>query len=171
MPDAKLAEAFARGAHAGQKHGDKPYWTHLNGVVHHLLLWGYKRDSPIVSAAWLHDTIEDTNVTYQDIKQFFGKEVAEIVWNVTDEMGRNRKERKGKTYPKIFSTPESTTLKLADLCDNVFKSVENEDKHLDMYISEWPEIRRAFIDGVHEHDLPLMKVLEDLNKTMMEVSH
>ena len=170
MPIAKLAEVFARGAHAGQKHGDRPYWTHLEGVVYRLISWGYETDSPVVCAAWLHDTIEDTKVTYQEIKRVFGKDIAEIVWNVTDEMGRNRKERKDKTYPKIFSTPESTALKLADLYDNVFKSFKNQDRHLDMYIYEWPDIRRVFLDGIHKHDMPLVYVLEDLNKMIEEVT-
>lgn len=171
MPDVRMAEAFARGAHAGQKHGDRPYWTHLRDVAGRLLIWKHKRDSPTVLAAWLHDTIEDTNVTYQDIKELFGRNVANIVWNVTDEMGRNRKERKEKTYPKIFSTPESTMLKLADLYDNVFKAIEHEDENLDMYIKEWPEIFDSFSEGIWKNGTGLAYVLFDLDEMIKEVSH
>jgi (p)ppGpp synthase/HD superfamily hydrolase len=168
MPDVRAAEAFARGAHAGQKHGDRQYWRHLQAVANGLIGWGYDDNSPVVSAAWLHDTIEDTKVTYQEIKWFFGIEVAEIVWNVTDEMGRNRKERKEKTSPKIFSTPESTALKLSDLCDNVLSSARYKDRHLDMYIAEWPEIHRVFLDGIIKNYLPLVVELEKLDMVINE---
>jgi hypothetical protein len=132
MNKEEQAEMFARGAHAGQKHGEKPYWTHLKKTTQVLSKLGC--DDPYMkAAAWLHDTIEDTPVTYQDIKYVFGKYVAELVWAMTDEMGRNRKERKVKTKKKTFATKETTLLKLADLGANVENAVDTKSKILSMY--------------------------------------
>lgn len=167
----QLAEAFARGAHAGQKHGDRPYWTHLEGVAKIVESLGSVGDEKIICAAWLHDTIEDTSVTYQHILEFFGFDIAEIVWNVTDEIGRNRKERKEKTYQKIFSTPESTILKLADLYDNVSKSIENDDRYQKMYIREWPGIHKMFLDGLSRHCSYNISILEELDNKIKEIDH
>ena len=65
------------------------------------------------------------------IKDYFGEDVAEMVFAVTDELGRNRKERKVKTYPKIAANPEAIILKLADRIANI----EHGGK-IDMYKKE-----------------------------------
>ena len=54
----------------------------------------------VVAAAWLHDTIEDTSVTREDIVAHFGDEVAALVWAVTGE-GATRSERNQSAYAKI----------------------------------------------------------------------
>lgn len=151
------AEYFARGAHLGQKHGDRPYYTHPRNVAQIIKEWALDEerfDTPLLMCgAWLHDVIEDTPATYQDILQLFGREVAELVWAVTDELGRNRKERKERTYPKIFATPESTLLKLADLYSNVTGAVRENTKQLQMYQKEWSEHYNVFKDAIAKHGL------------------
>jgi hypothetical protein len=141
---------FARGAHLGQKHGDRPYYIHPKDVVKVLKRHGYDGEV-LLCAAWLHDTIEDTLASYQDIKNAFGEDVAELVWAVTDELGRNRKERKALTWPKIFSSRNSTILKLADLAANVERSIVDRGKTLDMYRKEWGEIYPAYDKALGEH--------------------
>jgi len=146
-----LAEMFARGAHAGQKHGDRPYFTHLRAVVNVLKNNGYDGRS-LHCGGWLHDTIEDTPVTYQDIRRLFGEGVAELVWAVTDELGRNRKERKEKTWSKIAASHSATILKLADTKANIDAAIVSRGKILQMYLDEWPEIRAAFSDALAYHN-------------------
>lgn len=152
MSRIKYAEMFARGAHAGQKHGDRPYWKHLQDVTDVLKRMGVT-DEPIWCAAWLHDTVEDTPVTYQDLKQLFGEEVAELVWRVTDELGRNRKERKEKTWPKTAETSASLILKLADLAANVEACFREPSKLQQMYRKEWPEMKERFTHALTVHHL------------------
>lgn len=84
--------------------------------------------------------IEDTNRSYGDVKKRFGEEVAELVYAVTSELGRNRKERNEKTYPKIRNNARATMLKLADRIANVEYGMASGGKN-DMYSSEFASFR------------------------------
>jgi (p)ppGpp synthase/HD superfamily hydrolase len=130
--------------------------------------WGHGQDEALVCAAWLHDVIEDTAATYQDIKAMFGKDIAELVWAVTDEMGRNRAERKKKTLPKTLMTNKTAILKLADLTANIEDSIRREDDLRQMYIKEWPETREAFRQTFVNHDPEMMGFLEHLDTVIEE---
>jgi len=91
---------FATKAHAGQfrKGTTIPYITHPTGVSK--ILTEYKCTNKIVIAGILHDTIENTEVTYEEIKDKFGYYIAELVKNVTESdrslPWRERKENKIK---------------------------------------------------------------------------
>jgi (p)ppGpp synthase/HD superfamily hydrolase len=112
------ARLVAEENHSGQKYdGMFPYTKHLDDVVNVLKSFGYS--GKYIVAGYLHDAIEDTTISYNDIKDYFGVEVAEIVYCVTDELGRNRKERKEKTLPKIASNPDAIIVKLADRIANI----------------------------------------------------
>lgn len=132
----KISEAllFARKAHKGQKYGDKPYYYHIKNVVDLCITMNYSEE--IIIAAALHDVLEDTKIGYQEIKNKFGEEVAEIVYCVTDELGRNRKERKLKTYPKIRENWKATVVKICDRISNIEHSKLTDKKKLNMYLSE-----------------------------------
>ncbi len=135
-PNISEARDFAILAHAGQRYSDEvPYATHLAMVVTVLARFGYT-DPAMVCSAWLHDSIEDTNTSYNDIANKFGNEVAERVYAVTSELGRNRKERNAKTYPKLRTAmPQARALKLADRIANVEYGLANLGKN-DMYARE-----------------------------------
>jgi (p)ppGpp synthase/HD superfamily hydrolase len=138
-----LARAFAIGAHAGQKYGDEEYAFHLN-QVEDVLMELAPYDDLLYICAWLHDVIEDTKVTHEQIRREFGAEVANIVWAVTDETGKNRAERHVKTYPKIRANPKAVILKLADRIANVRRCVDTgNEKLLRMYRDEYPGFRDA----------------------------
>ncbi len=98
MTSKERALLVADKAHANQTYDIYPYGYHIRQVVKIAEELGY--DGSIVVASALHDTLEDTELSYNDLKKAFGEEVAEIVYCVTDELGRKRKERKEKTYPK-----------------------------------------------------------------------
>ena len=91
------AKKFAVDAHGEQKYGDKPYVVHLDAVVSHLKAYG--ENAQIVG--YLHDVVEDTEISYEKVKEVFGEFIADCVGIVTDEAGQNRKERKKKTYEKM----------------------------------------------------------------------
>jgi (p)ppGpp synthase/HD superfamily hydrolase len=78
------AIGFATQAHASQrrKMGDMPYIAHPVGVAMILQRMGCREE--VVSAALLHDTVEDTDVSLEDIRRRFGEEVAEIVAGCTE---------------------------------------------------------------------------------------
>ncbi len=136
-PDTIRAKYFAEIAHAGQVYSDEvPYLYHLESVVKVLERFGHT-DPVMICAGYLHDTIEDTTKSYNDIATRFGIEVAELVYCVTSEIGRNRKERNDKTYPKIAANQMAVTLKLADRIANVEYGLASGGKQ-DMYAKELP---------------------------------
>lgn len=136
------AIAFAYQAHRGQTYGGKPYVAHLVAVVSNIHLFSFRTDV-LEAAAWLHDAVEDTEVTIADVRQTCGDEVAELVFAVTNEDGKNRKERNARTYPKILAVPGALTLKLADRIANVESCWETRNSKLFMYQREYHDFRKA----------------------------
>jgi (p)ppGpp synthase/HD superfamily hydrolase len=144
------AREYAARKHATQQYGNQPYTVHL-AAVREVLRWaGIEDEHPLAIAAWLHDTVEDTDTTREDVAARFGDEVAELVWAVTG-VGKNRKERNENAYAKIRAYPQAATLKLADRIANVEASANVPDK-LAMYRKEWP----AFRDALAGHGLPML---------------
>lgn len=129
------AWTLAKESHLNKTYGDYPYIFHLESVVDVLLSLGYAEEEILICCV-LHDIIEDTSVTYNEIKDRFGKNIAEIVYSVTDELGRTRKESKHKTYSKIRKNKKSIVVKLCDRISNIEKSILYDSKKLKMYLDE-----------------------------------
>lgn len=136
------AISLAVRAHHGQTYADKPYVGHLASVVNNLHLFGIQSE-PMIAAAWLHDSVEDTSVTIEDVKRTCGNAVAELVYAVTNEPGKNRKERNARTYPKILAVPGAVAIKLADRIANVESCWATRDSKLFMYQREYRDFRNA----------------------------
>lgn len=108
--------------------------------------------SVIQSAALLHDTIEDTNATYEEIQKVFGKSVCDLVYFLTDDLtpkDGNRKLRKEKHLEKLLNSPyEAKCLKIADVLANVRNLAEvvpAEDKGFAIkYVGEKQQMVEAF---------------------------
>ncbi len=83
--DPKIVEdaiAYAKAKHEGQtRSSGEPYYTHPVEVAN--ILAGMRMDTCSIVTAILHDTIEDTDATFEDIKDKFGKDVAELVDGVS----------------------------------------------------------------------------------------
>ena len=156
------AKEFAIKKHKGQKYGARVYQFHLEAVVK--IAKETRLSEEIIMACWLHDTIEDCEVNYTDIKINFGKNVAEIVYAVTDELGRNRKERKTKTYPKIKSNEDAICVKLCDRIANTNQSIIDKKQDLMyLYIKEHEEFKMAlYTSNQKDETLKLWLVLEEL---------
>ena len=94
------------------------------------------RDS-VILAAWGHDLIEDTRVSYNDVKEKLGFTAAEIIYAVSNEKGKNRKERANeKYYEGIRNTPGAVFVKLCDRIANVQYSKMTKSRMFDMYKKE-----------------------------------
>jgi len=165
------AREFAIKAHGDQRYGKEPdappYSVHLDQVKeppgsHWLSTWTQEQVATAVAVAYLHDVVEDTDCTLEDVKAAFGSEVAEAVALLTDEPGENRKERKAKTYAKLAKAPTNTAglvariVKAADRLANVraCKKKGNEGL-LRMYQKEHSAFRQAvrlpgLCDALHE---------------------
>ncbi len=78
----KSAYEFAEAAHRGQKRASgEPYITHCTAVAY--ILAELKVPAVVIAAALLHDTVEDTDVTKDELVQKFGKEIGSLVDGVT----------------------------------------------------------------------------------------
>jgi GTP pyrophosphokinase len=119
------AEAVARACHEGQlrKSGD-PYITHPLAVALHLAEYGLDVDT--IVAALLHDTVEDTDMTLDQIRRQFGQTVAMLIDGVT-KLDRikfsNREEQQAATIRKMVLAMAKDVrvllIKLADRLHNV----------------------------------------------------
>lgn len=106
-------------------------------------------------ACWGHDLIEDTRVSYNDVKSKLGGNAADIIYAVTNEKGKNRKERANdKYYEGIRNTPGAVFVKLCDRIANVQYSKMTKSRMFEMYKKENPEFIRSLgwtEDGNHEY--------------------
>ena len=136
------ARTFAITAHGDQKYGTEPYSVHLDAVENVLIEFNHIV-GVLRAAAWLHDVVEDTDVSQAEIEIEFPGYVALIVEAVTSEPGRNRTERNIKTYPKIAAMPEAIIVKLADRIANVREAIATQSELLKMYRKEYPAFRNA----------------------------
>ena len=161
----KEAAYLAISSHGNQTYDGYPYYYHLEEVVDILKEFGFTEDKYII-AGYLHDVLEDTAVSYNDIKNKFGEEVAEIVFAVTDELGRNRKERKKKTYPKIAVNKDAIIIKLADRLANMRNSLKKGHRMNEMYREEYTQFRSALQEVYHD-DIEL----DDLWIALDELMH
>jgi (p)ppGpp synthase/HD superfamily hydrolase len=88
-------------------------------------------------AVWGHDLIEDCRVSYNDVKNKLGQEAADIIYAVTNDKGKNRKERAGvKYYQGIRDTPGAVFVKLCDRIANVQYGKMTKSRMFEMYKKE-----------------------------------
>ncbi|MDP2908004.1 MAG: HD domain-containing protein [Nanoarchaeota archaeon] len=143
----KKAKEFAYKMHEGQKRkGGMPYITHPEGVVKILeqiiLKEGLNDKEVILSVAWLHDLLEDTAITYECLREGFGKDIADKVYLLS----RNVCEEEYKTRIKN-SDSIVKLVKLADTLHNI------HDPYLMSYLSD-NGIKKK-IDDCKEFYIPL----------------
>jgi len=88
-------------------------------------------------AVWGHDLIEDCRVSYNDVKNQLDEGAADIIYAVTNDKGKNRKERAGvKYYEGIRNTPGAVFVKLCDRIANVQYGKMTKSRMFEMYKKE-----------------------------------
>lgn len=121
--DTEKALKFATKAHLGQSRADKtPYIEHPIRVAQSIEKFKSSQNmAALISAAYLHDTIEDTNTTYKDLEKMFGGLVASLVQELTSDKEKIREV--GKTaylsQKMVGMTSYALVIKLLDRLDNV----------------------------------------------------
>lgn len=146
MPNKEVEKAkeYAILKHGSQKYGNHPYSYHLEKVAAYLVPFG--TEAQIIG--YLHDIVEDTDTSLADIKEEFGMFVAMCVSILTDEPGRNRKERKTNTYIKYdlvsMELEVALVVKTADRLANIENSIsERGGSYLSMYRKEYAGFKAA----------------------------
>lgn len=123
------AYVYAEASHRGQKRKftGKPYFTHVKAVSR--ILEMNQDDPEIVACGLLHDVIEDTPRTYEDIKKSFGRRIADIVQELTNDQ-EEIERMGGKTLylanKIIRMSSDARTVKLADRFHNVLHLIEDD---------------------------------------------
>jgi (p)ppGpp synthase/HD superfamily hydrolase len=117
------AADLAAHRHTGQQRkgrGNEPYINHPAEVANLLAMATDGADAELVAAGWLHDTIEDTATTREELAQKFSQRVAAFVVEVTDDMTMPKDQRRQKQIvdaPK--KSPGAKLIKIADKISNI----------------------------------------------------
>jgi len=136
------ARIFAIAAHSAKgqvrKYTNEPYWHHSQNVAG--LVESVSHTDEMIAAAWLHDVVEDTDVTIETIRLEFGDNVAELVNWLTDvsrPSDGNRAVRKAIDREHTAQSPaEAQTVKFADIIDNVSSIVKYDPSFAKVYLEE-----------------------------------
>ena len=112
----KSAELFAKNRHAGQFRADgiTSYSKHLEDVVNRLKSLGVI-DEKILCAGWLHDTMDNTETSFDDLHEQFESEIAVLVSSLSKDKSLPRKKREQAYVTQLKES--SFNAKLIKLCD------------------------------------------------------
>ncbi len=146
---------------AAEKHRDHrrkgstaaPYINHPIAVAEQLAAAGFEGETELLMAAVLHDVVEDTDTSEEELHTVFGPRVATIVMEVTDDKSLREQERKRIAVQTIAGKSEAARLlKLSDLIANVYDVIHHppnwshDRKH--RYF-DWSEQVAAAMRGTH----------------------
>jgi guanosine-3',5'-bis(diphosphate) 3'-pyrophosphohydrolase len=99
--------------------GNEPYINHLAEVANLLSAATDGADAELVAAGWLHDTIEDTETTREELAQKFSERVASLVVECTDDMSLPKAERRRlQVVNASHKSPGARLIKIADKISN-----------------------------------------------------
>lgn len=146
------ARQFAEVYHAKQvrKGTGEPYTRHLEEVVQILDEAGID-DVETRILAWLHDVVEDTDATFTDLHQTFGRHTSINVWWLTDtpkEFG-NREIRKLIDAERMSKAPNACkAVKLADMISNMKTIVKYDRDFARVYLNEKDHLLHCLSKGL-----------------------
>lgn len=156
------AQFYAKAAHMAigqvRKYTGEPYHTHPDAVAEFVRYIGGSLN--MIAAAHLHDVIEDTEITEEDLLQDFSKEVVDLVVWLSDlqtlDVG-NRKIRKYNERCKLAKAPaEAQTIKLADLIHNSYSITAHDPEFSIIYLKEMRATLSVMAKGDSRlHDLAM----------------
>ena len=154
------ASAFSAQAHRHQERNDgTPYASHPARVAMTIAIVFDVTDPEILAGAFLHDTIEDCDVDYDDIHEQFGRNTADYVAAMTKDMRLEEDIREVAYDKQLADGPwQSRLIKLADVYDNYTDTPTSEGR-----VKFADKARRAL--ALAEHDEQLVdacKVLRSL---------
>ncbi|HEX7857528.1 MAG TPA: HD domain-containing protein [Sphingobium sp.] len=146
------AMVFAANAHGGigqvRKYTGEPYINHPIEVMELVKTAAHFSDD-MLAAALLHDTVEDTPVTQEDIERVFGPSVASLVHELTDQchVGNRATRKSAEAARPATISPEAQTVKLADLISNSRSILEHDPGFARVYIQEKARVLEVMTAG------------------------
>lgn len=167
LPIIFTALAFASKKHRDQRRKDtsaSPYINHPISLANVLCNEGKISDPKVICAALLHDTIEDTETTEEELRHTFGKAIAKIVVEVTDDKALPKAERKlAQIEHAGHSSKRAKLVKLADKISNLrdILSMPPADWSIERK-REYFDWSKAVIDQVRGTNKKLEKIFDEL---------
>jgi (p)ppGpp synthase/HD superfamily hydrolase len=147
------AADFAAERHRDQRRkgtGQVPYVNHLADVARLLAVATKGADAELVAAGWLHDTVEDTATSHDELVSAFGDDVASLVREVTDDKSLPKAERKRLQVVKTSAkTPRARMIKLADLTSNLRQLPDDWEAQRIREYFEWADQVAAGCRGIN----------------------
>lgn len=147
------AKVFAYAAHSAvgavRKYTGEHYIVHCREVAE--LVRSAHGTQEMLAAAWLHDVVEDTKVTFEQIELVFGEDIRHLVYCLTDvsrpEDG-NRAMRKERDRRHMAAAPyQAKTIKLADMISNSYSIIERDPDFAKIYMKEKRELLKVLKEG------------------------
>ncbi len=162
---------FAKEKHKNQKRkfSKLPYFIHPKRIAEKIKQ--ITNNINIIATAYLHDTIEDTNATYEEINQLFGKEIADLVKELTSDNIEVKKMGKKKYLTqKMNKMSENAFLvKLVDRLDNIKDIKDGPQAFKEKYLKETHYILENLNRQINkQHALILDELRETLEKLINE---
>ncbi len=156
--------AFLSHKSTNHKYDNYPYWYHLllvrNFAKKFSNLVPFEKLEIILMSCWNHDVIEDARKTYRDVEKSLGKEIAEIVYALTNEKGKNRDERAGdKYYNGIKKIKYADFVKICDRLANVYYSKEkSKSKMVEVYRKEKENFKNKLYKEEYKEMFNLLEI-------------
>ena len=156
---------FAADKHRLQMRKNKektPYISHPLGVAYNVIHYGDVKEAAIIIGALLHDTIEDTQTTFEEIESQFGKQTSSYVRELTDDKKLSSSER--RRLQVIEASKKSKGAAQIHLADKLYNAIEL----LDNPPEGWSRIR---IDRYYQWIQSVVDRLPDGNDTLKKQIH
>ena len=168
----KSAELLAKKKHSGQlrKDGITTYSKHLEDVVGRLKSLGVV-DEAILCAGWLHDTIEDTETSFEDLFAQFESEIAVLVLSLSKDMSFTRKKREQRYVKQLkLSSSNAKLIKLCDISANL-SDLKNYEASKSKKLRQVRKVRHYLVviknDLIENTDYPkIITLLESINQSL-----
>ncbi len=149
----KRAAEFAERAHSSEgqlrKYSGEPYIVHPAAVAE--IVSSVTDDETVIAAAWLHDVVEDTSVTLEEISAEFGDDVAYLVEALTKVSDGNLVGREKAAKINIAhcgkGDSRAQTIKLADIIHNLSDITETEPSFAEVFVSEKKQLLNVITKG------------------------
>jgi len=154
------AMQFARMVHRHQvrKYTGNPYVDHLAevaGIVSTVAIESMEMQATMIATAWLHDCVEDQDVTGAELARKFGPTVQAGVLALSDLECGSRAERKAASRARLARAPWWVqTIKCADLISNTSSIVKHDPKFAAVYLEE----KRLLLDVLTNADQRLLEM-------------
>lgn len=159
----RKAAKFSAKAHEGKMRKGTciPYSTHPQEAA--VIVSGMTSDPEVISAALLHDVIEDAGVTYEELRAAFGPRVADLVQAESEDKSKTWKERKQATIDRLKTAGRD--VKMICLGDKLSNLRSTAAEYLEKGESVWLKFREK---NKKEHEWYYRGVLEQLSELREE---